>query len=44
MLQEVYQTASEVELTEHLGYEKYQESNNSNHRNGTNKKTLLLHQ
>ncbi len=40
MLKEVYQTASEVELTEHLGYEKHQESDNPNYRNGVNKKTL----
>jgi len=37
---EVYQAASEVEITEHLGYEKYCQSNNSNYRNGYNKKTL----
>jgi len=40
MLKEVYQTATEVELTEHLGYDKYQSSKNSNYRNGHNKKTL----
>ncbi len=40
MLQEVYQTASEVELTQHLGYKKHQESSNPNYRNGHSKKTL----
>ena len=40
MLKEVYQAASEVELTEYLGYEKHSKSNNSNYRNGYNQKTL----
>ncbi len=40
LLRESLQTASEEELTSHLGYEKYQESNNPNYRNGTNKKSL----
>ena len=40
MLKEVYQAASEVEITEHLGYEKHFKSNNSNYRNGYNQKTL----
>lgn len=40
MLKEVYQTASEVELTEHLGYDKHNKSDNSNYRNGHSKKTL----
>jgi transposase-like protein len=40
MLKEVYQAASEVEITEHLGYEKHSKSNNSNYRNGYNQKTL----
>jgi transposase-like protein len=40
MLKEVYQTASEVELTEHLGYDKNSKSDNPNYRNGHNKKTL----
>jgi len=40
MLKEVYQTASEVELTNHLGYDKHNKSDNSNYRNGHNKKTL----
>jgi len=33
-LTESLQTASEEELTSHLGYEKHQESENSNYRNG----------
>ena len=41
MLKEVYQTATEVELTEHLGYEKHNKSDNPNYRNGYNKKTFL---
>jgi len=40
MLKEVYQTATEVELTNHLGYDKNTQSNNSNYRNGYSKKTL----
>lgn len=40
MLKEVYQTATEIELTDHLGYEKHQTSDNPNYRNGHNKKTL----
>ncbi|NOX14995.1 MAG: IS256 family transposase [Epsilonproteobacteria bacterium] len=40
MLKEIYQTASEVELTDHLGYDKHNKSDNSNYRNGHNKKTL----
>ncbi len=40
LLRETIQTASEVELDEHLGYEKHQKSDNSNYRNRTNKKTL----
>jgi len=40
LLKEVYQTATEVELTEHLGYEKHQVSDNPNYRNGYSKKTL----
>ena len=34
LLRESLQTASEEELTSHLGYEKHQESENSNYRNG----------
>jgi len=40
LLRETIQTASEVEMDSHLGYEKHQESDNPNYRNGTNKKTL----
>jgi len=40
LLRESIQTASEVEMDAHLGYEKHQESDNPNYRNGTNKKTL----
>ena len=40
MLKEVYQSATEVELTDHLGYEKHTKSDNPNYRNGHNKKTL----
>ena len=40
MLKEVYQTATEVELTDHLGYDKNTKSDNINYRNGYNKKTL----
>jgi putative transposase len=40
MLKEVYQTATEVELTDHLGYDKHNKSDNSNYRNGHSKKTL----
>lgn len=40
MLQEVYQTASEVELTDHLGYDKNSSSDNPNYRNGYNNKIL----
>jgi putative transposase len=40
LLRESIQTASEVEMNSHLGYEKHQESDNPNYRNGTNKKRL----
>jgi len=40
ILKEVIQTASEEELTSHLGYNKHQESNSSNARNGYNEKTI----
>ena len=40
LLKEALQTATQEELTSHLGYEKYQESDNPNYRNGINKKTL----
>ena len=40
LLRESLQTASEEELTSHLGYEKHHESQNTNYRNGHNKKSL----
>jgi transposase-like protein len=40
ILKEVIQTASQEELTSHLGYDKYQESSISNYRNGYNEKTI----
>ena len=40
ILRESLQTASEEELTSHLGYEKHQESENTNYRNGHSKKSL----
>jgi len=40
ILKEVIQTASQEELTSHLGYDKHQESTNSNARNGYNEKTI----
>jgi transposase-like protein len=40
LLRETIQIASEVEMDDHLGYEKHQISENSNYRNGHNKKTL----
>ncbi|MGJ0302052.1 IS256 family transposase [Aliarcobacter cryaerophilus] len=40
LLRESLQTASEEELTSHLGYEKHQESENKNYRNGHSKKSL----
>jgi len=40
ILKEVIQTASQEELTSHLGYDKHQESNSSNSRNGYNDKTI----
>ena len=40
ILKEVIQTASEEELTSHLGYDKHQESKHSNSRNGYNAKTI----
>ena len=40
ILKEVIQTASQEELTAHLGYDKNKESTNSNYRNGYNEKTL----
>ena len=40
ILKEVIQTASQEELTSHLGYGKHQESDNQNYRNGYNDKTI----
>jgi len=40
LLRESIQTASEVEMDEHLGYRRHQQSDNPNYRNGHNKKTL----
>jgi transposase-like protein len=40
ILKEVIQTASQEELTSHLGYDKHQESDNTNYRNGYNEKTI----
>ena len=38
ILKEVIQTASQEELTSHLGYDKHRESSSSNSRNGYNRK------
>ena len=40
IIREVLQTSTQEELTSHLGYEKHQESTNSNYRNGYNNKTI----
>ncbi len=40
ILKEVIQTASQEELTSHLGYDKHQESSSPNARNGYNEKTI----
>ena len=40
ILKEVIQTASQEELTSHLGYDKHQTSDSSNFRNGYNDKTI----
>lgn len=40
ILKEVIQTASQEELTSHLGYDKHQSSDSSNSRNGYNDKTI----
>lgn len=40
ILKEVIQTASQEELTSHLGYDKHQETDSSNYRNGYNEKTI----
>lgn len=40
ILKDVIEEASNTEIAEHLGYEKYEVSDNSNYRNGYNTKTL----
>jgi transposase-like protein len=40
ILKEVIQTASQEELTSHLGYDKHQESDSKNYRNGHSDKTI----
>jgi transposase-like protein len=40
ILKEVIQTASQEELTSHLGYDKHKESDTPNYRNGYNEKTI----
>ena len=40
ILREVIQTGSQEELTTHLGYDKHQESQNTNYRNGYNEKII----
>ena len=40
ILKEVIQTASQEELSTHLGYDKHHESDNHNYRNGYNDKTI----
>ncbi len=40
LLKEALQTATQKELTSHLGYDKNKESENPNYRNGYSKKTL----
>lgn len=40
ILKEVIQTASQEEITSHLGYEKHKESDNQNYRNGYNDKII----
>jgi len=40
ILKEVIQTATQEELTSHLGYEKHKESTHPNYRNGYNDKTI----
>lgn len=40
ILREVIHTASQEELTSHLGYDKHHESDNKNYRNGYNEKTI----
>jgi transposase-like protein len=40
ILKEVIQTASQEELTSHLGYDRHQQSDTRNYRNGYNEKTI----
>ena len=40
ILKEVIQTASQEELTSHLGYDKHEKSDKTNYRNGYNNKTI----
>jgi len=40
ILKDVIQTATQEELTSHLGYNRHEESDNHNYRNGYNKKTI----
>lgn len=40
ILKDVIQTASQEELTSHLGYDRHHESDSSNYRNGYNEKTI----
>ena len=40
ILKEVIQTASQEELSTHLGYDKHQKSESSNYRNGYNEKSI----
>jgi len=40
IIREVIQTSTQEELTSHLGYDKHQESDTTNYRNGYNNKTI----
>lgn len=40
LLREALQMATQEELTSHLGYDKHEQSDNPNYRNGTSKKSL----
>ena len=40
LIKEMIETATQGEITSHLGYEKNKKSDNSNYRNGYSKKTL----
>ncbi len=41
ILKEVIQTASQEELTAHLGYDKHQESDKKNYRNGSYQQDII---